>query len=62
MQEERRMCGLRKAGSAERRKDAGGPEERRAEKNREKNQKNAGAVAESVRDSENNVFRIRDLG
>ena len=46
------MCGLRDAGSAERRKNAGGPKERRAEKNREKNRKNAGAVAESVRDSE----------
>ena len=60
------MCGLRNAGSAERRKNAGGPKERRAEKNREKNRKNAAQrrnreknrrkIAESVRDSENNVF------
>ena len=46
------MCGLRNAGSAEHWKNAGGPEERRPEKNRENNRKNAGAVAESVRDSE----------
>ena len=46
------MCGLRNAGSAERQKNAGGPEERRAEKNREKNRKNAGPVADSQRVSE----------
>ena len=47
-----RMCGLRNAGSAERRKNAGGPEERRAEKIQEKNRKNAGTVADSQRVSE----------
>ena len=49
MSEERRMCRLRNAGSAERRKNAGGPEERRAEKNREKNRD---AVTDSQRVSE----------
>ena len=65
------MCGLRNAGSVERRKIAGGPEERRAEKNREKNRKNAAQrrnreknwrkIAENVRDSENNVFRTSGI-